>query len=563
MNLYGTPNWTQNDHLCYLPAVNAQKLTCGVETVDCFEPDYARCMVLWGANPATSHLTAHWRSIQAARKKGANLIVVDPRFTRPAAQADLYLPIRPGTDTALALGWINYMIVHKLYDVEFVERWTTGFEQLAERVRPYTPEKAAAITGLDASDIRRGAELYACNRPGWLDAGNALEHHSTSSQSLRALMILRAITGNLDVPGGHVIIPELPLADVKLREKRPAGLQLLGVEQHPLFAEYAGFVPGDVLIETLLTDKPYPLKAMILGGGNPALTWPNSAKVREAFRRLGLMVVMDHYMTATAELADLVLPAASPFEKPQLITAAGPFGPDKPVWHLSLRRQIVDPGEPRSDWWFWKALAERMGYGAHFPWPNVEASIDVQLEPLGFTYQDLAESPEGLYYGDPPAYRRYEQEGFPTPSGKVELYSHVLESYGYDPLPRYEKPAESAARTPELAARCPLVLSAGRRVAVYTNARHRNFPSLRDKEPEPLAEIHPETAAQYQSDDGDRIVVESSRGAIELKAQVTDDIVPGMVSLLQAWEESNANELTDHLDCDPVLATPLLRAGLC
>ena len=563
LNLFGSPNWTQNDHMCYLPTVIAEHLTCGIEEIDGFEAEYARCVMLWGANAATSHVTTHWHFISQARKRGAKLIVIDPRLSKSARKADIHLAVRPGSDIALALGFINFIIAEKLYDVDFVENWTTGFDQLAERVKLFIPEKVEAITGVGAEAIRRAAETYAINSPAWMDSGNALEHHSNSGQTLRALQILKVITGNVDVPGGHVLIDPLPLTDVKLRQKRPTGLRPLGAEKYPLFVEYGDFVPGDVLIETLHTGKPYPIKAMLFNGGNPAVTWPNSQRVRAAYRRLDFLVVMDLYMTATARLADIVLPAASQFEKDQLVASTAPFGVDRPTWYLCLRKRIVDPGERRSDWWFWKELGHRMGYGSYYPWANEKEGIDYQLQPLGITVSDLEANPAGLFYGEPPRYRRYEQEGFRTPTGKVELYSHVMESFGYDPLPHYEEPIESHARARETAERYPLVLNAGRRVSVYTHSRHRTLPSLRKIEPEPVAELHPETAQEYGIGDGDMIAVESLRGSIKIKARVTEGIVPGAVNLLHGWEEANANVLTDHQNCDPILATPSLRAGLC
>ncbi len=563
MNLYGTPNWAQNDHMCYLPTVIAEQLTYGAEEVDNFEPEHARCVLLWGANPVTSHITTHWRHVLQARKRGAKLIVIDPRFTQAAAQADVHVRIRPGTDIALAMGLINLFINEELYDVDFVERWTTGFDLLAERVRPFTPQRVANITGVAENDIRNIAETHATNTPRWMDAGNSLEHHSNSAQTLRALMILKALTGNLDVPGGQVFSTPLPLRDVKLKEMRPAGLEPLGKEKYPLFVEFGDFIPGDVLVETLLSEQPYPLKAMIVGGGNPAVTWPNTDRVREAFKRLDFMVVMDLYMTPTAEMADIVLPAASQLEKTQINAITAPYGVDKPMWHICLRKQVTDPGERRSDWWFWHHLGRRMGYKAFYPWASEEQAIDHHIEPLGITVADLQAHPQGLFYGDPPTYRRYEKEGFRTPTGKVELYSHVLASYGYDPLPHFEQPIESPARAPETAERYPLILNAGRRVGVYTHSRFRNLPRLRKVEPEPVAEIHPTTADLYGVGDGDWVIVESPRGAIELKALVTDDILPGVVGLVHGWKQANVNWLTDHQNCDPILATPSLRSALC
>jgi anaerobic selenocysteine-containing dehydrogenase len=381
------------------------------------------------------------------------------------------------------------------------------------------------------------------------------------------MMILRALTGSLDVPGGHVLLDDLPLADVTLAHQRPFGQKPLGAAQYPLFIGCNDFVPGDVLIEDL--SDAASVRAMIIGGGNPALTWPNTARVQAALRRLDFLVVLELHMTPTARLADIVLPMASPLEKTQLIIKSGPFGHDRPMWHVMLRKPVGTHQNcrpltgPCSDWWFWHQLALKMGYGVHYPWSNVQEAIDFQLAPLGLCCAELYENPSGVYYGQAHAYRGYEAQGFKTPSGKVELWSHTLEAYGYDPLPAYTEPAESPISQPELAERYPLVLNAGRRVAVYTHSRHRTLPSLQAKEPEPWAEIHPETAGAYDIDDGDVIEVETLRGCICLKARVTEKVRPGVVGVLHGWEEANANLLTDHLHGDPIFACPPLRAALC
>ena len=305
-------------------------------------------------------------------------------------------------------------------------------------------------------------------------------------------MILRGLTGNLDVPGGHVLSRDLPLADMKLPAHRPAGLRVLGTDRYPLFAAFAEFIPGDVLVDAMLTGQPHPVKAALVMGTNPALTYPNTPRVRQALEQLDLLVVMDMFMTATARLADIVLPAASPYERTQLITGAAPFGVDQPQCWIALRQGVVDPGERRSDWWLLRNLGHRLGYGAYYPWESEEEAIDAVLQPLGITVAELKARPSGMFYGNAPDYRSYEREGFRTPTGKVEFYSHVLASYGYDPLPHYEEPAESPFSTPELAQAYPLVLNAGYRVAGYTHSRHRNLPSLRKRVPEPIAGDSPD-----------------------------------------------------------------------
>jgi anaerobic selenocysteine-containing dehydrogenase len=565
MNLYGTPNFVRNDHMCAYPNAIGEQLTYGTPSAYySFDGERSRCILLWGSNPLTSHLSTTWPHVVEAQKRGAKLLVVDPRRTRAAARADVHAQLRPGTDAALALGMLHVIIRDELYDADFVERWTVGFEALAERVRAYPPAKMAAITGVPAETIVALAETYATHGPSFLDAGNALEHQSNAIHAIRTIMIMRAITGNLDVPGGNLLAKVPRLTDTTLSHKLPPGLQPLGARRYPLFIELTGFIPGDVFVDTLLTGDPYPVRAFIAGGGNPMLTWPSTQQLHTALDRLELMVVMDLYMTPTAAQADIVLPMADPFERTQLITRSGYMGPDKPYGYVMLRKRILDPGDRRSDWWFWHHLGRRMGYEEYFHWATAAEAIDYQLRPLNLTCADLLERhPEGVYYGPQVSYRKYERDGFRTPSGKVELYSHVLESFGYDPLPAYEEPLESPVSTPDLAREYPLVLDAGRREAVYTHSRHRNLDSMRKRVPEPTAELHPTTAAAYGVIDGDRVVVESPRGAIALSADVTETVVPGTVSLLHGWAEANVNELTDYTQCDAVLSCPSVRAGLC
>jgi len=564
MDLYGTPNLVRNEHMCAVPNQIGERLTYGQPAVFySFDPERTKCVVLWGSNPKTSHLPTQWAEMLRATRHGCKLIVVDPRRTEPAERADIHAQLRYGTDAALALGMIYVILEEALHDAPFVARWTHGFDELREAVRSFTPERVEEVTGVPAETVTEIARVYASTEPAYLDAGNALEHHSNSRYAVRAVSILRAITGNLDVPGGHLLAPSLPLKDLRLKGQRPDGLSPLGRRAYPILVDTADFVPGDVLMRAVLEDNPYPIRAMIMGGGNPLLTWPNTARLRESLKQLDFLVVADLYMTETAKAADIVLPMADPFERTQLIAASGYFGDDRPPNYVMLRKQIKDPGERRSDWWFWTRLAQTMGYERHFPWIDVLDAIDYQLRPLGICVGDLEKEGGGLYWGDPPSYRSYEKNGFRTPTGKVELASTTLKAFGFRATPTYEEPAESPERPGDLPEAFPLILNAGRRVVGYTHSRHRTLPSLRNREPRPCAEIHPRTAAEYGIGDGDLMVVESPRGAIQVVARLTDRMPVGAVSLLHGWAEANANLLTDHAACDPLLACPPLRAGLC
>jgi formate dehydrogenase (coenzyme F420) alpha subunit len=563
LNRYGSPNLVRNDHMCSYPCAVSEDLTYGAPTIYGFEPQVVNCLLLWGSNPATSHIPFKWRDVLAAKRRGCQVIVVDPRYTRTAQAADLYVPIRPGTDAALALALLHVIIAEGLYDAGFVAEWTTGFSELVERVASYSPAWAAGVTGIPAETIYLIARQYAQAKPAYLDAGNALEHHDNASATLRAIMILRAITGNLDAHGGHMLGRRLPLADMSLAHLEENIMPPLGSDRYPIFMKLAGFVPGDCLLDAILEARPYPVRAMFLAGGNPALTWPNTRRVLAALDALDFLVVMDLYMTNTAERAHIVLPAAGPLERTQLITRQGQYGVGQPSWWVTLRRPAAPAGERRTDWWVWAELARRLGYGEYYPWASEEDAIADLLAPTGLTIADLQAHPEGMPYGAALQARGYEQTGFPTPSGKVEVRSSLLAEHGYDPLPGYREPQESPCSAPEVAAVYPLILNAGKRVAAYTHSRHRNLSSLRRLEPEPVAEIHPDTAAQYGLRHGETARISSPRGSIVLKLEVTPNIRVGVVSLLHGWEEANANLLTDDRACDPVLSCPSLRAGLC
>ena len=563
LHLFGSPTWTFHDHLCQLPSVVAEKLTYGQVQIDGFEIEHTKCVVLWGSNPVTSHAPYQWSAVLAAKRRGVPLIVVDPRLSEPAKKADLHLAIRPGADGALALGLIHLIIAENLYDADFVAHWTHGFDALRERALPYTPERVAGITGLNADDIRRFARMYAGVRPAFLDVGNALEHHTNSSGALRALVSLRALTGNLDVPGGDVLMRDLPLDTMALPEMLPAGMRVLGSERYPLYSAFAGFAIGDVLMEAITTGQPHPVRGALVMGTNPALSYPNSTRLRQALDSLDLLVVSDMFMSATARHAHIVLPIASPYERTQLLANCAPFGADQPQWWIALRPQVLDPGERRSDWWVLRELAKRLGYGDYYPWESEEEAIDSLLEPTGLTVADLKANPDGVKWGAPAEFGSYQREGFRTPTGKVEFFSTIMASYGYDPLPNYEEPTESPISAPEMAKQYPLILNAGYRTGFHTNTRIEHFPGQRHHLPEPFAELQTATARQYGIADGDLVLVETPIGRVTVKARVVEEFVPGVVGILQGWEEANANLLTNDRLTDPVFSTPALRSALC
>jgi len=611
-NLLGNPqNVVGPSTICFVNAYAIDLAIFGWSIFSRADVRRSNCVVMWGSNPPESEASGglQWRRVKEAleRRPRPKIIVVDPRFTEAARHADIWLQIRPGTDTALLLSWINVIIEEKLYDREFVEKWCYGFDKLAERVKGYRPEKVEEITWVPAERIREAARMYATHRPASFTFGVSLDQIGLNSTRARQCQaILTAITGNVDVPGGHTLYEVGPVGKdgmfirdslLELAEKCPAeqrrkhlgsefklmswaGWELInesikkrwGIPEH-LFIH----TPAPLLWRAILTGKPYPIKALITWHSNPMIWSANTRLVHEALKspNLELHVVLDYWMTPTAELADYVLPAASWLERP-LCTLSVPNVMD---WVKGGVRAIEPLGERHTDYDFFRELGIRLGQGEYWPWKTMEEVVEYRLKPLGITYKDFSEKP----WTDPPrsGYRRYEKYGFPTPTGKVELYCTTFERLGYDPLPYYEEPAESPVRTPEVAKEYPFILITGARFRPMYHSEHRQLGiGTREMHPYPIVEVHPETARRLGIRDGDWVWVETRRGRMRQRARLTTAIHPRVVSVQHGWWypempgeepylhgafESNANMLTleEPETLDPLTGGWTNRGLLC
>jgi anaerobic selenocysteine-containing dehydrogenase len=550
-SVYGSPNFTTGGSLCFMARAIGHSLTCnyaGLTLLPNF-PD-TKCMIIWGSNPPQSNIMMT-AAITSARKRGAKLIVIDPRRTSLAKRADIYAQIRPGTDCALALGLLNVIIAEELYDKPFVQEWTVGFEQLLEHVKDYPPEKVADITWVPKKTIEDIARSYAQNRPATIVQGVSLDHSVNGVQTSRAIATLIAITGNIDIPGGNVYNQPLRQASLRVKGRVSVG-DAIGAA-YPLFAKFTRETTAMPVPDAIISGKPYPIRALIVQGSNPILTWPNTNKVKEALSKLELLVVIDPLMTETAELAHIFLPAATFLES----TILKDYG--VPVFPLIIRgEQAIAPlGDSLPDWQIWSELGRKMGYGEYFPWQDEDELFEYLLQPTGITLDQLKESPGGVFYR-PRQRQKYLREGFNTPSGKVEIYSQTMAEHGYPPLPTFEEPAQQ----PDLAQKYPLILTTGARVNAFTHSQHRNVAMLRRHCPEPFVEINAETAESLAILNGDMIILETARGSIELKASLSEDIHPRVLSIQHGWSEANANLLTDD-HRDPVSGYPGLRSIPC
>ncbi|MBW1973844.1 MAG: molybdopterin-dependent oxidoreductase, partial [Deltaproteobacteria bacterium] len=307
-DIYGSPNCFSVESICFRCRIIGYILTFGKFPVA--DIDHSSCIVLWGNNPTNSNPPAAMRIIKRV-KEGAKLIVIDPRRIPLAKKADIHLMIRPGSDCALALSMMNVLINENLYDKEFVDKWCVGFDELKKLVFKYPPEAVEKIAGVDKELIKEAARLFGSIKPACVVQGtNALDQHTTGLQNARAIASLMALTGNIDNKGGFVTTKRVHISPIRLPEKLE-GLPL-GIDKFPLFYEVWGRVFGEgqamVLANTILTQKPYPIKALFVAGSNPVLTWPETPKVKKALASLEFVAVMDLFLTDTAKYADLFLP---------------------------------------------------------------------------------------------------------------------------------------------------------------------------------------------------------------------------------------------------------------
>jgi len=572
----GTPNWCEPGFAqCFHPRVNTSILTLGDFPVCDYTGGTAPgCVLFWGHNPVLSGPDGETRfNVMEALDHNPKIIVVDPRRTVLAEKAHLWLQIRPGTDDALALAMLNVIIAEKLYDEPFVTQWTYGFDKLTDRVKEYTPEWAEPITWIAAEKIRAAARIFAQTKPAMLEWGCAIEHTPKCIQTVRAVSMLPALTGNIDVPGGWVFgmhgLGRFPSLIENLTPQ--ASAKRLGADRFKLLGGEGADLPAahiPTLLQAMRYGKPYPVKAFLVFGNNTLTTYANSSDVYDALMRLDFMVCADLFMTPTAELADIVLPAAA---WPELDQLAGL--PTVAANVVLAQQKAVQIGECKADEEIFVELARRMKLPACTE--PVKSVLDAQLAAggLNITFDELKQRG---FIKVPIRYRKYETDGFKTPTGRIELYSTRFEKLGYAPLPYYMEPPESPISTPEVAEQFPLVLTTGGRISFFFNSEHRQLGKLRKAQNDPIAEIHPETASRFGIANGNWMWIETRRGRMRQKAKLTTGIDPRVIHVQHGWwfpEQpgpdygvwtSNANLLTNNQPpYDPAMGTYQLRALLC
>lgn len=621
LHLFGSPNHANAGQFCRIETREIDYAIYGADIV-AMKPKVAEsegCIVIWGHNPKESVPVEYHEYRNLKKKGGVKFIVIDPKRTEIVDElADIWLPIRPATDAALALGWLNVIIHEELYDKEFVEKWCYGFDQLKKRVQEYSPEEVAEITWVPKEKIIDSARMFARAKPytniPWGVKTDMQGRNVTSI--IHAIAILRAVTGSINVSGGSPLSgpclkanggPDFNAIDLLSPEQRA---KQLGMDTHKFwtFPGYdlisqamrpywmgkmcSSYMPGCHIPDVwraILDQDPYPVKALIVGGNNPLMAFANTPRVYRALKssNLELLTVVEQWLTPSAVLADYVLPATNWLEMPLLhfgtYTGAQDF--------VAAAEQVVLPlFERRPDYYFWQGLGIRVGQEKH--WQQTltkewEWCIRPLLEELHMeSFEEFAQEQRFWF---PPFEDRYHEKidpetgkpkGFATLTGKIEFYSTILDKLGYDPLPHYKEPLETPVSQPELTKEYPLILITGSRFRPFHHSEHRQLPSARKIYPDPTVEIHPDTAREMGIEEGEWTVIETTWGKIKQKARFSTRIDPRMVDVQHSWWfpeeiaddpilyrafESNANMLTTDREeyCDPPTGAMRLSPYLC
>jgi len=540
------------------------------------------CLVAWGSAHSVSG-TIMWAGEKRIKDLGGKLIVIDPRQTTEAKIADIWLQLRPGTDGAIAMGWLNIIINEELYDKEFVKNWTIGFPELKERVKKYTPKVVSEITSVPIDHIIESARMYAIIKPASINWGTKVSHIGPNATKVeQARCILRAITGNIDVDGGDrfqepppqlLSHQELDLAELLSEEqaKKALGweymklkawpgfklinkaLESAGKKRMPSWANFGALQAA--IFDAIVTGKPYRPRAILLPGANPLILMAQTQKVYEALKCVEFSVGMDVWMTPSMLMCDYVLPGAYWLESPSIgwvERCEYILGGDR------ILPKKVEGVYDRADFYdFWRGLGIRLGQELYWPWKTTEENLEFRLKKLGVTWDEWRKQPWMI----PPGVkdRTYLKDGrFPTPSGKVEIKSSILEQLGLDPLPDYQEPPESPVSTQELFKEYSLILITGARIRPFLHSQFRQISSTRRMHPDPLMEINPETAKESDLKDGDWVWIETKRGRAKQRCRIFEGIKPGVVHAEYGWwfpETKDPTTLFGAFECNINMVT--------
>lgn len=578
----GTANIITPGYVCHSPRLGLYGLVTGYGRLYCdyhgWGGEFPKTQIMWAKQLEISSADAemcNWfiQSLDYCK----NLIIIDPRATAYASRATLHIQPRPGSDSALALGMMNVIISEGLWDKEFVDNWTFGFEELKERVKPYTPDKVSEITWVPKEQIIQAARMFAIDTPGCIQVGSSLERQANCGHTIRAITCLLGLAGNIEAPGSMLswVLPETGLIEdffLELPVTDEMRSKIIGIDKYKMGA--ARTCNPDTMVKAILSGEA-PIKVWMSVGGQQIVHMANTKEVLEAIEKVEFMVHCDQFMGPMAEAADIVLPSAHWLEMDDVFDM-------HPRFMIEAHNKVVDPqGEAKSNLWIFNEIGKRVVPEHWFE--DEEACLDYQVRKgKDMTWKKFSEQTVSGCWGKDQVYYKYKTDywvkggGFPSPTGKFEFVSKKLEELGYDPLPQYREPGESPLSTPELYKEYPVVMTSGYRQPFYFLGQYRNIPWLRGFMEYPTCQLHPETAEKYGIVDGDWVWIESPRGRIRQKVRVFPGILRGVLMATANCfypEEppesyhglliSNPNVLTSNNHLDPMYGSPDMTCLLC
>ncbi len=569
-HVFGSVNFGTDDCTCSASMVMGNKVTAGTGG----NPDFGHANTFLGWN-YDGYYSAHLgvANVQKLKERGGKVIIIDIRQT-PAAKnlADIYLQINPGTDGALALGMAKLIIDNGWADMDYVEKYTYGFEQYKALADQYPLDKVCDITGLDPHDVYEATKLYATNGPACCNfSASALVHHINGFNAHRAILCLSALTGNFDRAGGNVPNPPTYLhkaAGFKVREhefrsdRYPGGATRIGGDRFPLWNEQFDEFQGVDLLRQIEEEKPYPIKAIFALGMN-AKMFPQTDKLLAAMsEKLDFFVDTDLFMTHTAKYADIVLPACTSVERGEMKAYQGGY--------LAYTKPVIRPlHDSKSDVDILCDLARVMDLDDEYLKAGYDACMDWIIDGCGLTVADLKKSdlpvkvPIAKWPAQPGGCL---EKGFKTPTGKFEFYATSIAKidpkYGLDPLPVYYD-SLADQNDPETRAAYPFYLCTGARLPHTVHSRTHETPWLRSLRPHPTCEVQADDGKRLGLKDGDDVILESPYGAIQVKVKLTHKVKPGTVLMLHGYTEANVNNLIGRDHLDPYSGYPGFKGMRC
>ncbi|MBI1281871.1 MAG: molybdopterin-dependent oxidoreductase [Anaerolineaceae bacterium] len=503
---YGSPNYGTQRSLCFNAMIVSNLLTYGMEEPARIYDDKLQYIILTGRNLMEAISTSETGELSEAITRGVKVVYLDPRFTKTAAKATEWLPIKPGTDSAFHLAMLNVIINEKLYNQSFVDQYTVGFDELVKEVEKYTPEWAATITEIPAETIQRIAREFAAAAPHALaHNGWRTSNFQNSFQTERAIAILNALVGNWNVTlqaaagEGSGVLGKPPQPSYP----RSSALRLDGVPgKYPVVPLKIGVFQE--LRDNVLTGQPYQAHGWFIARQNPVMSLPDRTKTLQAFEKMDFIVTVDILMNDTAWFSDVVLPEASYLER---------YDPLNPVGsRIFLRQPVIDPqGEAKSALWIYKQLGERLGLGDYFQYKDEEDYIRQQIAPLGVSFEEL----KSKGFIELPSNEEEASYSWNTPSGKIEIFSDTLSKIGFPGVPVWQEPPQPPPGR--------FYLLTGK-VAQATQFGSQNNQLLNKYADEPRMWMNIDVASERGIEDGDWVEVLSDVGQVNVQVKVTPAI---------------------------------------